>query len=213
MKTAIYFDHLYFQTLEQAHRLALPFLNQVCEKYQALSLGPITSEILEKIAAGDFSGIKTATEANVECELKKTGIKNRSILDSLRQTAFDEFEDFKATASQLMAKVMGYAYFTSRNHYPLEIRHFSIREGMAHLTEEDLQRLKDEYCTDYLETDLQIQVWEKLQNAAAALTEVTSLLKENGIQVPIFFTDGTPGLISAEDHEVQIHGELIHAVK
>jgi hypothetical protein len=72
MKTAIYFDRLYFQTMEQAHRLALPFLNQVCEKYQALSLGPITSEILERIAAGDFSGIKKANEANVESELKKT---------------------------------------------------------------------------------------------------------------------------------------------
>jgi hypothetical protein len=213
MKTTVYFDRLYFQTLEQAHQLALPFLNQVCEKYQALSLGPITSEILEKIAAGDFSGIKTATEAILEADLKKSGFKTKAIIRDLRASAAIEFEEFKSTASQLMAKVQGYAYFSSTGHYPIEIRHFSIREGMAHLTEEDLQRLKDEYCTDYLETDLQIQVWEKLQNAAAALTEVTSLLKENGIQVPIFFTDGTPGFISAEDHEVQIHGELIHAVK
>ena len=79
MKTAVYFDEYYFKTLKKAHELALPFLQQVIDLFPNLGIGEINLEILEQIAAKNYSKIAESYEAIIASDLKKLGIKKEDI--------------------------------------------------------------------------------------------------------------------------------------
>jgi len=183
-KKLLYIDQSMARSLEKVHRKGHRILNELTGLYNQLSIGNITRNRLDEILDKNFSGIEADIWGTANSDLKK--FKTQFITDALRTETQQRINEFKEKASKLVSRFVE-ARFYGANDYPLVHENFSIRAGKIELSPENMERLINEHCAVFIETEQQAEFWEMLQQAQKICNQCKQFLQENEISIPLFY--------------------------
>ncbi|SHJ16915.1 hypothetical protein SAMN05444280_11275 [Tangfeifania diversioriginum] len=204
-KELLFTDTYKQKALEIVHNKGLRILQLINHHYKNLSIGNLNRKRLEEILQGNFETIEKKVWQTAEKDLQN--YQSKFISDALRREVKQVLEGFKEQAGQLTKKFSEARFFGSRD-LPLLAENFTIKNGEILLTDADLDYLKKEYCSVFLESIEQRKLWEKLKQAQLQLQEIKDTLNEMEVDTPLFFIQGVePGFISETENEVILHPE------
>jgi hypothetical protein len=199
-KRLIDFDEAEYNTHFTAFTENLEILNQIAEEYETLGIGQVTPEIMEEILHDRFEGIE-------ELLINAVGrsVKNKILADKAIELAGETLESFRKKMKPLSYKFQnkrnqqGWTIVTGLEFYSM------TKKGRFYIPETSFQRIKDERCSNFIETQEQEHIYDLLKKHADLTNEIYETLGkrvrhhfdnepyQRHVQISELFTDDKDG--------------------
>ena len=184
----VHFNQAYFQAVMTNNEDARKILNAISREYDALSIGKVTKERMKQVLDSHYEGIKSDIEANVKENISRAKIDNKAMIGVITERVYDSFNDFELKSQQLVEKFKNVIIRPALpfNLVPVKLDHFTITDGNFHLTEGDIARIKDEYCTSWVDSDFKHRVYDSLVQVKDILNGIKRDISAANVGIQIF---------------------------
>lgn len=203
-------EYLYGNLIE-LHNRALGYYSRIATGYQGLKLGDLNIEILQKIASGDLGEIEKQFFDNIESNIECLGVTNELIKQNMRQGTEVPWEQFKESVRVNMANINRVTQ--SMPGVPLDINNYTLDNGVLKFTIEDKEKLKQRYCTTYLDSPAKQEFAKLCEDILKQLDELKVILARNGIKSTFGYNQVFEILESAVEQKVHFNKDIIKHIR
>ncbi len=156
-----------------------PHLIDLKQKYEALELGTFTNLIFQELIKKGTKNIENKYVKFLNKELDNVGIKSTLIRNNLTKESGKQFEFLKQSLSSLKAFKIPYYGMYKSHQLPLELIFYSDRSEAFYVNDENEKIIKENFCTLYIETFEQKQIYDSFSKIKDAYNELLEITKEN----------------------------------
>lgn len=177
-KITYFVKEVYLRGICGVHQLALQYLQKIAADFRTLSIGSITMEDFEQIAARNLKTIKQKFYQTIESDINN--IKSEIIRANLLAGVDETFTEFKNNSESNLTAFQSLA-FSDGKHYPLSVNHFTVKDGIITFTDDNRELLKNQFCTVYISNPEQERYVSLMEETLKGLSELKKMLISNNV--------------------------------
>jgi hypothetical protein len=200
-----YIDLAKHQNLVKVYSECFEYFLQIAQGYPALEIGGFTAEVLLKISKNDFSEIEKAFNENLAKSIK--GIPNPVVRDNMAKNARMPYARFKMQTELSLLQIARIKRANPSIDFDPAI--YSIKAGVISFDAESRGKLKEKYCTIYLDSPAKKQFAELAETTLSSLQSLKDLMIKNDI--PDIF--GAEGLFQDCGDDVSLDKRILACIK
>lgn len=175
-KILIHEDKTLFEGFNKQLKEYMPMLKDLKKRYQLLEMGPFSNKVFKDLLKGGMVQFVKTYEAFIEKELDKSETtKNRVLRNRIKDGIDRELIPLSNSLDKLKRFEPRYSKYDGARSR-LDLRHISYNDRLMvfWISNEDSERLKEEHCRTYIESEQEKKVYDSLEKVRKAYLEFKS---------------------------------------
>ncbi|MBK7628104.1 MAG: hypothetical protein IPJ16_13075 [Bacteroidales bacterium] len=172
-----------YKLWNEIHQSSLCWLQAIASDYRGLSFGNITAAELSDCLARNLTAIKSRFNRRIDDNIAKIGIDNDYIINNLRAGTSDPLVLFEEKLIKNLEMIdFDRKSFQSLGSYNISVSNYTIKDGNITFTEENKKRIREIYCTTYINSDAQRHFLKLAETTLGNLHTLKAILQKNGVE-------------------------------
>lgn len=171
-----------YSNLIEIHNRALGYFAGFATGYQALKIGNVSMDILQRISNNDLADIEKIYFDRIEANIERLGQTNEIIKENMRRGTEVPWNQFKQSVENNINNLQRVRQSQPDIADQLDISNYSLDNGVLKFTAEDKEKLRQRYCTVYLDTPAKKEFAKLCEDILKQLDELNIILVRNGMK-------------------------------
>lgn len=154
-----------------------PLLENLKTIYESLEIGPFSDQVYKEIVYSGTVGISERFRSSIESDIKSTGVLKSIIKDNIRSGSETLLNQFVIYVNELKI----FRPDTYSREKRLNLKYISFNDKGFLITSEDREKILEDECRIYVETDAEHELHEALIKFLNAFDDFDKNITELGI--------------------------------
>lgn len=166
----------YFDGLKKEATDLIEKANKLAEKYEQLEIGPFTQEIFDQLILNGYAQARELYLKMILAETKSFALRN--LMQNDVDRVFKELQVFIDEVQKTRTARNNYTYHNLVSTSPFAFKFSTFKDHRFHLTDEDVERIKDHHFRTYINTQEQLDAVDNLKNLISCFNKLTQDIKK-----------------------------------
>ncbi|MEI6048841.1 MAG: hypothetical protein WCS03_08075 [Bacteroidota bacterium] len=172
-------NEVLFKSICELHSEALPLFQRITAGHATLEIGELKANVLKQIFNRNFADIEKSVNADIDENVKNSHLTNKIFISNLRKDAEEPFGMFLPRTRIALQEIA--ALSSKYTGIEIDIDTYSIKDGVVSFTDNDKARIKEKYCTIYIDSDSKRNFLKLAEETLLKLQALKAILLKNGI--------------------------------